>query len=290
MHYSELNYNSSRDIRSFLEQNSIRLQKRFGQNFLVDPHVRQAIVDQCLSRGGKTFWEIGPGIGSLTQELIRHADRVTVFEIDYGIIKLLEGLFAGENLEVVSGDCVETLPMYIAEHSVPDVIVGNLPYNAAGAILMSILEGGYLPDTLITMVQRESALRMAAAPGSKDYSAYSVACQARSEIRICFDVAPDSFFPRPEVVSSVVKLSPLRINHDLPPWFSSLVRSAFSSRRKTLRNNMKGIQLYPGVSGEMVLDACSDLGIEPGIRAEKISVEEFIALAGSLSPQEPLSE
>ncbi|AFG38242.1 16S rRNA (adenine(1518)-N(6)/adenine(1519)-N(6))-dimethyltransferase RsmA [Spirochaeta africana] len=285
MHYSELNYNSSQAIRGFLEARGIRLQKRFGQNFLVDPHKRAAICRLIPAEAGQPIWEIGPGIGALTHELLQRGDQLTLFEIDYGLIAILQELFADDPVAVVAGDCVTTLPEVWQASARPAAVVGNLPYNAASAILMAMLEGGMLPPRLITMVQRESALRMTARPGSKDYSAYSVACQARSRVSLCFDVPPEAFFPRPEVVSTVVQLVPLDAEPDLPPWFSPLVRRAFSSRRKTLRNNMKNGELYPGITGEMVLEAALGLGIAPETRAERIGVDEFIQLSRAVARQ-----
>lgn len=284
MHYTELNYNSSQQVRAFLESRGIRLQKRFGQNFLVDPHKRAAICNLVPSAGDAPLWEIGPGIGALTHELLQRNSSLTLFEIDHGLIKILHELFEAEAIEIIQGDCVDTLPTAWEERRKPAAIIGNLPYNSAGAIIMALLEKDMLPSCLITMVQRESAQRMTAVPGTKDYSAYSVACQARSRIRQCFEVPPEAFFPRPEIVSTVVRITPQPDHPSLPPWFSSIVRRAFSSRRKTLRNNMKGIELYPGITGEMVIDAGADLGIAPETRAERIEVEQFIELARAVTP------
>lgn len=290
MHYTDVNYNSPRSVRGLLEAHGIRLQKRFGQNFLVDPNIRASICRLVPVQSGDMVWEIGPGIGALTHELIHHGCQVTAFEIDHGLIAILKELFYGEQLSVVTGDCVRTLPAYCQSSSQPQAIVGNLPYNAASAIIMALLEGDQLPAHLLTMVQREAANRMAADPSNKEYAAYSVACQARADIRIRFDVPPEAFFPRPEVVSTVVEVIPRQLESPLPPWFSPLVRRSFQSRRKTLRNNLKGQPVYPGITGEMILDACLSQGIPPEIRAERIEVEQFIQLARAVSPQASLTE
>ncbi|THB64491.1 MAG: ribosomal RNA small subunit methyltransferase A [Spirochaetaceae bacterium] len=287
MHYSELNYNSSKEIRALLEAAGIRLQKRFGQNFLIDPHVRSAI---CRLAAPKpcTVWEVGPGIGSLTHLFVEQGCQLRVFEIDHGIISMLKELFQGSGLQIEAGDCVQTLPIAWQQNPAPDVLVGNLPYNAAGAIIMAMLEKAFIPSRFIVMVQRESAQRMTALPGSKDYSAYSVACQARVKVRSVFDVLPGSFFPVPEVTSTVVEMTPLSDGGEgeLPAFFSSLVRRAFQSRRKTFANNFRKVMLDGGISGEMVMDACREAGIPPDIRAEKVSVEQFISLAKLIARQE----
>ncbi len=299
MLYHELNYNSSTAVRSFLEQRGMRLSKRFGQNFLVDPHIRHRICQTALAdlsdKESPFIWEIGPGIGSLTQELLAAGSRLTVFEIDHGLIAVLREFFAEDlaRMEIVTGDCVETLPAYASNHALPDVLVGNLPYNAASAILMTMLEKGLIPGRIIVMLQRESALRLTASPGTKEYSAFSVACQARCQVNQEFDIPPESFFPRPEVVSRLVSLRPLVANQsslaaasDLPPFFSALVRRAFQSRRKTLRNNFRSCQVYPGLSGELVLDAFSDLGIAAELRAETVSVSQFIEVSRYLASRQ----
>jgi 16S rRNA (adenine1518-N6/adenine1519-N6)-dimethyltransferase len=210
--------------------------------------------------------------------------RVTAFEIDHGFARLLTRLFGGRpGFSLVVGDFVDTWPAEREISGPPDRLFGNLPYNAAGAMLASLIEGGMVPDRMVFTVQKEAARRMSARPGTKDYSAFSVLCLSACRVRIAFDIGSSSFWPVPNVASSVVILEP-RSDPVLPDdrrGFSAFVRAAFSSRRKTLRNNLRAAGFE---AGDALSDALCALGKSADVRAEALAPEELAAVYSTLGP------
>lgn len=210
--------------------------------------------------------------------------KVTAFEIDHGFARLLTRIFGDRpEFSLVEGDFIDTWPPERASSGPPDRIFGNLPYNAAAAIIASLIEGGLVPARMVFTVQKEAALRMHARPGSKDYSAFSVLCLSACRVRIAFDIGSSSFWPAPNVASSVVVLEPRPdpVLSGERGGFSAFVRAAFSSRRKTLRNNLRATA--PGL-GETLTDALRELGKPEDVRAEALSPEELAALYSKLGP------
>ncbi len=277
-----INYDSPTSIKQFLEAEGLAMSKRFGQNFLVDRNAREklyavlALSSASLSSEAgaevsvpPSIWEIGPGIGALTSLLVERGNRVCAFEIDYGFSRILDRLF-GENprFSIVEGDFLKTWKAEAAK-ALPDLIFGNLPYNAALGIIADLLENLPSPPRMVFTVQKEAARRIAAAPGSKDYSAFSVLCSSVCTVKILYDIGASAFWPQPRVTSSVVTLQPRPdpIAARDRKGFSTFVRSAFSSRRKTLRNNLCARDKD---SGPRLDDALKRLGIDPGIRAEAL--------------------
>jgi 16S rRNA (adenine1518-N6/adenine1519-N6)-dimethyltransferase len=227
------------------------MSKRLGQNFLVNRKARERVLAELRAEAGHCVWEIGPGIGAMTAMALDQALAVTAFEIDHGFARLLRRVFDGRpGFRLVEGDFLETRPGEIsAAEAPPDRVFGNLPYSAANAIVAALLEGGPLAPRMVFTVQKEAALRMAAKPGPKDYSAFSVLCTSACRVRLAFDLGAGSFWPAPRVTSTVVVLEP-RADPICPGdrvGFSRFVRASFSSRRKTLRNNLKAAgMLGPG--------------------------------------------
>ncbi|HOX48554.1 MAG TPA: 16S rRNA (adenine(1518)-N(6)/adenine(1519)-N(6))-dimethyltransferase RsmA [Spirochaetia bacterium] len=241
------------------------------------------------------MWEIGPGIGSMTAMALDSGLEVTAFEIDRGFARLLGRIFAGRpKFRLVEGDFLRTWKTELAAGRLPDAVFGNLPYNVASAMVALLIErypeaaGSGGPPPMVFTVQKEAALRMAAKPGTKDYSAFSVLCASACRVRIAFDLAGGSFWPVPNVQSSLVVLEP-RPDPIAPAdrlGFSAFVRSAFSSRRKTLKNNLKAA----GRPEAEVAAALEALGFSPSIRAEALRPEELAAVYGRLkaAPVPPL--
>ena len=284
MSQDKLNYDSPASIQAFLEQNGLAVSKRLGQNFLIDRSVRSRIVKALEVEEGMQVWEIGPGIGAMTILLLEEKVRLTAFEIDYGFVRVLKGLFSEyENFCIVKGDVLKTL---CSQKNLPARIFGNLPYNSAFAIISDILEMEILPQHMVFTLQKEAAHRMVAGPGTKDYSSLRVLCTSVCDVRILFDIGSSAFWPRPRVTSSVVQLIPKKKSMSALERkdFSDFVRAAFSSRRKTLRNTLRfWIKQRSPFLDEAKIDTqlqgiLDELGIESSIRAEALAPDELFAI------------
>lgn len=284
MEQPTLNYDSPTSIKEFLEREGLWVSKRFGQNFLIDRSTRERIVGALSVEPGMRVWEIGPGIGAMTALILARNARLTAFEIDYGFVRALESLYGtGGDFAIVSGDMLKT---WRSQTEQPDRIFGNLPYNAAFAIIADLLEQNCVPDRMVFTLQREAARRMAARPGTKDYSSFSVLCASVCEVRVLFDIGASSFWPQPRVTSSVVQLVPSSapVPAELRKGFSDFVRAAFALRRKTIRNSLRGwlnarfVSIDDEKRDALVLETLLSLGQRPEIRAEALNPQELFAL------------
>ncbi len=281
-----MNYDSPRDIERIIRQLGIRLKKRWGQNFLVNRGVREKIVSILDPRPGELVWEIGPGLGSITELLVNRCAMLFLFEIDWKVIGFLKERFSiYSNLQIVPGDVVQKWKDVLRMRGRPDRIIGNLPYNSATAIVASFCKDNLLPKTTVFSVQRELARRMTDPPGSKNYSAFSIMCRSTYDIAVHGDINPGSFYPRPSVVSTIVELRP-RLKGPIPTnrkLFSALVRASFASRRKTLRNNLVASSHLGDFDREHILRAACEEGIDISKRGEVYSPEDFIRLSNRIS-------
>ncbi|MEZ4600560.1 MAG: 16S rRNA (adenine(1518)-N(6)/adenine(1519)-N(6))-dimethyltransferase RsmA [Syntrophotaleaceae bacterium] len=255
-----------------------QFKKRFGQNFLRDAQVIERILQAAeLDRGDRVL-EIGPGLGALTDHLLPRADVLHVMEIDRDLIDALLARGAA-NLIIHAGDALR-LEWDKLLTEPPYKLVANLPYNISSQVLFKILDHSALFSRLVLMFQQEVGERICAAPGGRDYGILSVLCQVRFDIRRVVKVAPGAFYPPPKVNSVVLRFDPLpqpRVQIGDEAFFRRVVKSAFSQRRKTLANSLKG-----GGFGDMahiLHDSLEGIGIDPGRRAETLSLEEFAALA-----------
>ncbi len=248
-----------------------RPRKRFGQHFLNDPGVVERILRALRPEPGQRFVEIGPGQGVLTRPLLAITGRLDAVELD----RDLAGALSGENLPGLTVHGADAL-RFDYQALAPDGelrVVGNLPYNISTPLLFHLLaQAGAIKD-MHFMLQREVVTRMAAAPGGGDYGRLSVMVQYRCRVERLFTVPPGAFRPPPKVNSAVVRLVP----HPAPTVdvadddvFRRLVAAAFSQRRKTLRNALRDM------ASEADLEAA---GIDPGERAERLSLERFAALS-----------
>ncbi len=268
--------------------------KRFGQNFLVNRDSRERVLEELKAEPGMRVWEIGPGIGAMTALALDAGLAVTAFEIDHGFSRLLTRLFGSRpSFKLVEGDFIDRWKAEFEATGAPDRIFGNLPYNAANAMVASLIEGDLIPPRMIFTVQKEAGLRMIAVPGTKDYSSFSVLCTSACKMKLAFDLGKSSFWPVPRVTSAVVRMLPRRdpVAAGDRAGFSAFVRAGFSSRRKTLRNNVRAAAaaLGPsfgrgdGASLEAALDAALVAhGIRADIRAEALRPEELAAVYESL--------
>jgi len=245
--------------------------KRFGQHFLNDSAVARRIVDSLAPDAGRPVFEIGPGRGALTAPLLERLPQLHVIEIDRDLAAELETRFGPTGrLAMHCGDALDF--DFCAAAPGPVQIVGNLPYNISTPLLFHLIDQLDCIAAMVFMLQAEVAARMAAQPGGRDYGRLSVMVQARCSVEHLFRVAPRAFTPPPRVESAVLRLVPAA---DAPAiadreLFARLVRTAFSHRRKTLRNALKGL-VEPA--------AFEALGIDPGARPETLPVAAFAALA-----------
>ncbi len=286
-----MNQDSPSEIRALLEERGLALKKRWGQNFLVNRGARERLVALLGPQRDETIWEIGPGLGAMTGLLLASSARVVAFEVDRGLCRYLsESLADRPSFILVPGDFSETWRPAAAAHGKPDRVLGNLPYRSASLMIALIIESGLRPASMVFTVQRELAERIASPPGKKSYSSFSVLCQSSFTVAARGDLQPGSFYPAPEVTSSIVEMTPLNGAPEGATLrtLSALARALFSSRRKTIRNNLAsgaGDALY---TAEAALAALAAEGVDPGLRAEQLAPEVFVRLArlltGSSSP------
>ncbi|NBB90675.1 MAG: ribosomal RNA small subunit methyltransferase A [Spirochaetes bacterium] len=282
-----MNLDSVREVIAALSARGLTPKKRWGQNFLIDGNVRRAIVSRVRAQSEERVWEIGPGVGSLTELLLEREVDLVVFEIDHGLVSLLREEFGErENLEIVAGDVLDTWPDRARGGPPPRCIVGNLPYSSASVIVASFIEVGFISDQFLVMVQDEVADRMIAAPGTRTYSAFTVLVQSRLSVTKSMRIQPSSFFPRPEVASALVELRPRADAPDItdPAVLSGVTRAVFHARRKTVLNSVTqaGI-VVEGHRRVLTRDDATALltaaGIDPAVRGETLSVERVVRLA-----------
>lgn len=271
------NFSATRHI---LKTFNIRASKKFGQNFLIDDEVVEKIVEAAEIFPNEEVLEIGPGIGTLTQGLLESGAKVTAVEIDKKLPAVLEKTLQGyENFKLIQDDILKVNLSEIFSKNFK--VVANLPYYITTQILLELLEKKLPITKIVTMVQKEVAERMIAKPNSRTYGAMTVAVQFRADLKILFDVEPKSFYPRPEVTSSVVvcdiKKSPVKVSDE--NFFIKVVRSSFGQRRKTILNSLIGA----GFSREIILKSLQESGIIFERRAETLSIEEFAKLAEKIS-------
>lgn len=262
--------------RHILKKFDLRASKRLGQNFLIDSATVQKIVEAAEILPGEEILEIGPGIGTLTQGLLEAGAKVTAVELDKKLPQVLAETLAGyENFRLVQGDILKINLVELMPENFK--VVANLPYYITTQILLALLEKKLPITKIVTMVQKEVAERMTAAPDSKIYGALSVAVQFRADTKIAFEVTPDKFLPRPEVTSAVVVCDirnyPAKVSDE--DFFIKVVRAGFNQRRKTILNSLTGA----GFTREVILKSLENAEINFERRAETLSIDEFIRLA-----------
>lgn len=272
-----------REAREALAAAGLRPRKRWGQHFLCDPGVALRIVETAEVGPDVAVLEIGPGLGALTDELVRRAGRAYLVEIDPALAARLTERFAGEpRVRVVQGDVLE-LPLEDLVAEPTATVVANLPYNVASPVLFRLLDLRRRFPRGVLMLQREMAKRLAAPAGSRAYGASSVLVQAYARVRLAFGVSRRSFLPPPDVESAVVDVrwSPEpRVDVGDEALFRDVVRAAFGQRRKMLRNALRPLaQARGGLGVEAALGAA---GVYPAARAETLDVAAFARLARAL--------
>jgi len=257
-----------------------RARKRFGQNFLRDPAVIDRIASAIAPRPDDHLVEIGPGQGALTEALVTTGCRLDVIELDRDLVPgLLAAFSLTPNFRLHSADALkfDFSTLQQGSETVPLRIVGNLPYNISTPLIFTLLDLAGIVRDMHFMLQREVVERLAASPGNKAWGRLGIMTQYRCRVEHLFDVPPGAFQPAPKVQSAVVRLTPWEDS----PWrdcdkaiLAKVVQAAFAQRRKTLRNNLKGLIDMPRLEA---------LGIDPGARAETLELEQFIEIAGNLN-------
>jgi len=279
------------NTNEILKKYGLRLTKTLGQNFLTDANIIRKIVETAEVNENDFILEIGPGIGALTARLAERAGKVVAVEIDRHLMEpLAETLGGFGNVQVINADIMETdLKELTAGWNGPLKVVSNLPYYITTPIIMNLLESDIPWDLLVFMVQKEVVARMVAMPGTKDYSALSVAVRYYADPKLAFLVSRNCFIPKPDVDSAVVKLKKrsLDLAEDVDREFLfKVVRASFGQRRKTLLNSL-GNQPWLEGGKERLREVLKEMGHPEDIRAETLSVEQFVRLAGQLCKKSP---
>ena len=274
-------------IKSVMGKHGVTFNKGLGQNFLVDPEVCPAMAEAAGLDENTCAIEIGPGVGVLTAELAKRAGKVLSFEVDNRLLPVLaETLSDFNNVEIINEDVMKAdLPKIIEEKckGMEISVVANLPYYITSPIIMLLLESKLPIKNITVMVQKEAADRLCAEVGSRDGGAVTVAVSYYSESEKLFFVPRESFLPPPKVNSEVIQLTvrkepPVKVENE--EFFFKLVKAAFSQRRKTAENS---ISAGLGINKSIVAEALENVGLERTVRAEKLTMEDFEALAKLLN-------
>ncbi|MFW5649768.1 MAG: 16S rRNA (adenine(1518)-N(6)/adenine(1519)-N(6))-dimethyltransferase RsmA [Acetivibrio ethanolgignens] len=271
-----------------LKKYNFNFQKKFGQNFLIDIHVLDKIMEAAGITKDDFVLEIGPGIGTMTQYLCENAREVVAVEIDKNLIPILsDTLSAYDNVTVINKDILKLDLNQLAKErngGRPIKVVANLPYYITTPIIMGLFESHVPLESITVMVQREVADRMQVGPGTKDYGALSLAVQYYARPEIATHVPPNCFMPRPNVGSAVIKL----ICHEKPPvevedekLMFKVIRASFNQRRKTLQN---GLNNSPEIAlpKEQITEVIKEAGLPAAVRGEALTLEQFAALSNCI--------
>lgn len=271
-----------------LQKYRFNFQKKFGQNFLIDTHVLDKIIDASGVTEDDFVLEIGPGIGTMTQYLCERAREVVAVEIDKNLIPILSDTLKNySNVTVINEDILKIDICKLAEEKnqgKPIKVVANLPYYITTPIIMGLFESHVPIDSITIMVQKEVAERMQEKPGNKEYGALSLAVQYYAKPEIVANVPPNCFMPRPNVGSAVIRLT----RHEKPPvevedekLMFRIIRASFNQRRKTLAN---GLNNSPEIHlpKEVIQESIVSLGVPENIRGEALSLEQFAELSNEI--------
>lgn len=271
-----------------LQKYQFNFQKKFGQNFLIDPSVLDRIVSAAEIGKDDCVLEIGPGIGTMTQYLAESAREVIAVEIDKNLVPILEDTLSEyENVSVINDDILKVdINRIVREQNggKPIKVVANLPYYITTPIILGLFENHVPLDSITVMVQKEVADRMQVGPGTKDYGALSLAVQYYARPEIVANVPPNCFIPRPNVSSAVIRLTryeqpPVRVSDERKMF--ALIRASFNQRRKTLANSLSNAPGL-GLTRQRVTEVLEKMQLSPTIRGEALTLEQFAELSDRL--------
>ena len=277
-------------IRAVLGRHGFHFSRSLGQNFLTDESVPRRIAEMSGAAEAKNVVEVGPGMGCLTAELCRRAEKVVAVELDRALLPVLDETLAEfDNFEVVQGDVLALDLAALCCEKFGDgraVACANLPYYITTPAITALLESGAFEQVTV-MVQKEVAQRICAAPGTAAYSAFTIYVQYHAAAEILFDVPADCFVPRPKVDSAVLRLRPLKepaVKTQDEKLFFALVRAAFNMRRKTLVNAL-GPVLGSSMGKEEITELVLSVGLDARVRGERLSLQDFARLADAAAEQ-----
>ncbi|MBO5137255.1 MAG: ribosomal RNA small subunit methyltransferase A [Spirochaetaceae bacterium] len=276
-----LDYDSPSSIKSFLEGKGLAMQKKFGQNFLINKNARVRLIDSLEIDSTSTVWEVGPGLGAMTEEILSRGATLTAFEIDRGFAECIFTFFnsyiKSGHFKLIQGDVLKTWKDVYKEKGLPNRFFGNLPYNVAATIIADMIALDARFEKVVVTVQKEVAQRMCARVGDSDYSSFSVLCQWAYDIKPLMDLSGGNFWPKPNVDSRAVIMNKKKnfpcCNN--PTHFQKILRAVFSSRRKTIKNNLTSFYGNSDKAMSVIIDAA----INPLTRAEELSLEELLRLS-----------
>ena len=279
---------SQKEIRALLERHGFRFSKSMGQNFLVAPWVPRQTAEASGAGPGVGVLEIGPGVGPLTEQLARLADKVTAVELDRSLLPVLEEtLRAYPHVGIVPGDILKMDVARLCRERMPGlrlVACANLPYNITTPAVTALLEAGCF-DAVTVMIQREVARRICAGAGTPEYGAFTVLCRYYADSELLYDVPPSCFYPAPKVTSSVIRMTVRReppAPVPDPALFFRVVRAAFGQRRKTLANALSSA--FGGEPDKDLLRrAILACGLPETVRGERLTFEDFARLAENIA-------
>lgn len=283
---------NSEYIRELLGRHGFHFSKSLGQNFLTAAWVPEDIAAAGVAEGGLGVLEVGPGIGCLTRELSKRAERVVSIELDKALKPILAETLAGcENVEIVYGDAMKLDLAALAEEKLGGLkkaVCANLPYNVTSPLLTAFIKAGCF-DSVTVMIQREVARRICAAPGCPDYGAFGIFVQWHMEPESLFDVPPSCFMPQPKVTSSVIRLKkrsehPVRVRDE--ELMFCIIRAAFNQRRKTLVNAL-GSRLGK-ITREQAAQAIENCGFDTRIRGETLDIGGFAKISDEIGKILPM--
>ena len=273
-------------IKDIFERHGFSFSKALGQNFLVNPSVCPRIAEMGNAAEGWGVIEIGTGVGVLTQEIAKRAEKVVAIEIDSRLIPVLEETLAEhKNVTVINADVMKIdLKEVIAEHfqGLKVAVCANLPYYITSPIIMMLLESRLPVETITVMVQKEAGTRLCAEMGTRDVGAVTAAVRYYSEPELLFNVSRGSFMPSPNVDSCVIRLNVRRDSSYSvtdEAFFFKVVRGAFSQRRKNLLNSLSSSL---SIEKAKISQAVEEAGLSSNIRPEQLSMEDFINVANAL--------
>ena len=275
--------------QAILNQYHLSAKKSLGQNFLTDLDVLDNIVEAAQITKDDNVIEIGPGIGGLTEQLAKAANKVLGFEIDANLLPVLsETLAPYDNIKIINQDILKAnLPEIISQEFDANKslkVVANLPYYITTPIVMNLIAGQVTFDAIVVMMQTEVAERRTAVPSTKPYGSLSVIVQELNDVEISFIVPKTAFIPQPKVDSAIVKLSP-KTDRKVTPFdskiFISFVRGCFMHQRKTLWNNLQGVFGKTPERKAAIKEVLNQVAIDPSDRPESLTVEQFVAMANA---------
>ena len=273
-------------IKEIMTRHGFNFSKSLGQNFIINPHICPRIAEEGGAEEGVCALEIGAGVGVLTAELAKRADKVVSIELDERLIPVLgETLEDFDNVTVINEDVLKADLQSIVKYNFGDkpfVVCANLPYYITSPIIMLLLESKLPCRSITVMVQKEAADRLCADVGSRNAGAVSVAVDYYAEAQKLFDVSRGSFMPSPNVDSAVIRLDirekpPVEVEDE--KFFFRMVKACFAQRRKTASNS---ISAGLGIPKDKVISAITDAGFDPNVRAEKLTMQELGILCNSL--------